>query len=608
MEIIGTNRSETLRGGKADDIFGGLGGNDILYGEGGDDVFVEEGEFGWGNDTIYGGAGIDLVSYYGNTAPMVVNMRTGRVEMGTFEDSLHSVEAVVTGNKSDVLMGRLDGMFAALGGGADKVIGIGHDAFYDGGIGDDLLKVRNADGAVAVDLTGGWIAISDGPFAGLVNIESFFGARDHENVFVGNAQRNHFVGGKAQDDFSGGALSDILDGRLGDDVLRGDTGADTLLGGGGNDKLFGGADADILHGGNGADLLRDIDHSEYRDNELYGGGGRDKIVIGTGIADGGGSNDRIIRAEATNDTHLTSWVTIDAGLGDDTILIEWGRVEAHGGAGDDVFEISDGANFDVAIRGGAGTDTVLVHGHNHVVVNEDTSDFESFTGIERLEYTSTDPDDEKTLRLDADGIEVQFSAGIYTAYVDGDGNTIRAADATGDMLVELNGTGNNLVAGLGADRIIVSASDNTVHGGGGDDEIDVAFHTRDGGIYDVYGDDGADDFFLTQADGTADGGAGDDQFYFNYRDGTSSTVTGGAGEDVFYIVSGSCVIEDFEVGSDRIIYDVGGPEQAYANSTATQVGDDVLIIGLFGPDKGDWSTEVLLLNFDIANYSDTVFG
>jgi serralysin len=56
--IIGTSRSDTLRGTAGDDIIRGLNGNDKLYGGAGNDVI----DGGNGNDWIWGGPGADILT------------------------------------------------------------------------------------------------------------------------------------------------------------------------------------------------------------------------------------------------------------------------------------------------------------------------------------------------------------------------------------------------------------------------------------------------------------------------------------------------------------------------------------------------------------------
>lgn len=134
----------------------------------------------------------------------------------------------------------------------------------------------------------------------------------------GGAGKDAAQGDDGADTLFGGDGNDWLAGHMGDDLLSGDAGDDSLLGGAGADTLDGGAGDDWLAGGQGADVLR-------------GGAGQDTL-------DGGDGNDTIWGADrdATEDDANF----LNGGSGDDLLMIGGGD-HATGGAGADVFSLSD---------------------------------------------------------------------------------------------------------------------------------------------------------------------------------------------------------------------------------------------------------------------------
>jgi Ca2+-binding RTX toxin-like protein len=237
--IIGTDRSETLRGGQGLDSIVSGGGDDVLWGFGSRDYLTAGPD---GNCTLYGG-GDDDVFYAGRGV--------------------------------DVLYGGVDDDYFISLPNATR-----HDTIY-GGAGDDYISYELWTVGVVVDMrrvpSGAWASVDV-----LFSIEDLFGS-DANDTVVGNSVRN-YLNGRGGDD--------RLSGLSGDDLLIGAEGDDTLIGGDNQDALFGDDGDDVLIGGKGSDtLLGDggSDQFVFRVQSDIGGGndrirrfevGVDKIVIG----------------------------------------------------------------------------------------------------------------------------------------------------------------------------------------------------------------------------------------------------------------------------------------------------------------------------------------
>lgn len=317
LNLVGTDKNDTLLGLGANDTLMGLGGNDKLRGEKGDD-HLDGGE---GNDNLDGGDGNDmLVGGSGN------DMLLG----GAGDDSLDG------GEGNDVLDG-----------------GQGNDVL-DGGIGNDLLK--GGGGNDVIDGGEGTDLILGGEGEDSVN------GGDDSDVIDGGSGRDYLEGGDGSDIVSGGSGRDFIFGGEGDDLLLGGSGGDVLLGEAGNDVASGGAGNDYVDGGEGNDTV-------------LGGGGDDVLWGGDDddVLNGEGGNDAI--GDGYGDDLLKG------GMGDDSLSNIWGNDTLVGDAGNDrLVSISDAGepvpaqdaegqveegepleNSDDVLTGGAGADTFWFH-------------------------------------------------------------------------------------------------------------------------------------------------------------------------------------------------------------------------------------------------------
>ena len=219
--------------------------------------------------------------------------------------------------------------------------------------------------------------------------------------------------------------------------------------------------------------------------------------------------------------------------GDDTLT---------GGAGDDVFRVGPGAGSDTITDFGTGTNRLeftgglfpnleAVRASAHETEDGDLRIRLSFTETLTLEDTSLDDLTTETVTtVDLLGGDSTSSTASSYFFFDPDGTPTGSQNSgsEGDDLVEVQGTGNDLIRGLGGDDRLV--------GHAGDDRLD--------------------------------GGAGDD------------TLIGGDGDDVFRFGpgAGSDTITDFGTGTNRLEFTDG----LFANleavrAAATEVGGNLEI-------------------------------
>jgi serralysin len=218
------NAANTLIGGAGSDQLIGLGGADSLVGGGGNDVFPVFGDTSgaWGNDTIKGGAGVDIISFVDTAGAGVnVNLAAGAAvngKSGTETLTLTGIEVVDGSRRADTLTGS---------GGNDTLIGGAGNDTVNGGAGNDVL-------------TGG---------AGTDTVSYQTGATSGVTVSLA-ATGAQVTGGAGTDTLSGvecvtgSGFADKLTGSNSANVLKGLSGGDALSGRGGNDTLTGSAGLD----------------------------------------------------------------------------------------------------------------------------------------------------------------------------------------------------------------------------------------------------------------------------------------------------------------------------------------------------------------------------
>jgi len=279
-------------------------------------------------------------------------------------------------------------------------------------------------------------------------------------------------------------------------VLNGGDGNDELLGGDGNDVLNGGNHNDVMNGG---PLGKDV---------FNGGAGRDRVTYQNrtqalvlsidGVANDGAPAVGTTAGEADN--IALDVEDLSGGNGNDNITGSGGNNAINGGNGNDV--INGGGGND-QLRGDAGNDVLNGGDGNDVFVGGPGADvFNGGIGVDTADYH----DARTNLIITLDNVA-------------NDGAPALAATATQPARPAENdnvkGDVENVVGGIGHDKITGNGAANRFIGGPGNDSLYglAGNDTLDGGpgLDKLYGGDG-NDLLLGRdnAIDTLDGGNGDD--------------------------------------------------------------------------------------------------
>ncbi|KGM46677.1 cadherin-like domain-containing protein [Pseudooceanicola atlanticus] len=323
--------------------------DDMLIGTDGDNIFI----MGGGNDTVFGGRGIDTVRYGSNVQSGFDQIRGIKVVLGgTSEDGvvvngqvgldqLFSIENVVGTNLDDQIMGDASNNVLVGGLGADTISGGAGDDTISTGAGADRVVVLRDDDIVVVsdfdialdtlDLTA--FAFSDVAQAlasaqgenvvlrfktGMelqllgvsaaqlddINIErrssdpQLIAAAESGGILFGTDESDSVVGNDAVDVINAGGGDDSVQGGLGDDDLNGGEGINTLV----YSEATGGVIVDFVtgttRGAAGFDTFRNFQSVLGSGSEDYFGGSRNPEFMnglaGRDMFVPGGGADRIV--------------------------------------------------------------------------------------------------------------------------------------------------------------------------------------------------------------------------------------------------------------------------------------------------------------------------
>ena len=464
---------------------------------------------------------------------------------------------------------------------------------------DTVLEIRDADGEVVVmkdDLTAAEVRMdnradpnhpmlifepeADGVYYLSVSSYNLVAATDNfggyslelteldpppdpnrDMTLAGTATPDKLIGAGGADNIRGGSKDNPLDSqdnRNDHDFLSGGGANDELFGESGDDTLEGGPGADTLNGGAGSDTITYARSTEAVTVNLG------KATATGGEAEGdvienieniiGSSWDDWLRGD-TNDNVLTG------GAGDDTLIGGGGGDDAlNGGAGDD--ELNGGEGNDT-LNGGAGAD--MLNGG---------------PGMDIISYDGSDSAVDIRLRTGhASGGHAEGDVFAAVESVTGSDHNDRLA---GDNRPAGEDTGgdNTLSGGGGDDEIYGGSGDDTLNGGAGDDTL--------------YGGAGGD---------TLDGGAGDD------------ALVGGPGGDSFTGGDGDDTVSYANARDEKVTVDLGATVAGGAidaNNPSHSDGDyfpNTDVENVIGSPRGDTITGNSLANMIWGGAgADTIAG
>ena len=407
LNIIGLAAAETL-----DVIFNGTA---LTTFEGGTIADVEA-------VTANLNGGVDILTYAGTTAAIVVNLTNLAASTASGFTSIANIENVVGGSNDDTFTG-------TTGATANT---------FTGGLGNDTYNVDGGETIVE--------ALAGGTDLVLSSAAAFTLAANVDNLTLTGAGN---INGTGNGD------ANVITGNGGNNVLSGLGSADTINAGAGNDTLIGGALDDILNGGAGNDTFT--------------------YTIGDGgdIVDGG-----LLETDTLNIIGLAAAETLDV-IFNGTALTTF-----EGGTIADVEAVTANLNGGVDILTYAGTTAAIVVNLTNLAAST-ASGFTSIANIENVVGGSNDDTFTGTTGATAntftgglgnDTYNVDGGETIVEALAGGTDLVLSSAAAftlaanvenlTLTGVANINGTGNG-----GANVIIGNTGNNILTGAGGIDSM-----------------------------------------------------------------------------------------------------------------------------------------
>lgn len=539
---------------------------------------------GAGADSMDGDGGFDIADYSTSAAGVLVNLQSNRASGSDAEaDVLISIEGVTGSDFNDTLTGDLGGNLLVGGAGSDSLVGGGGIDTLLGGAGNDTMAVDSTTDVVTEAANAG---------TDLVQSSVNWTLGDHvENLTLtgiiditgkGNALNNVITGNTGTGGFFGSRGDNLLEGLAGNDTLYGGGGSDTLDGGTGNDSMVGGLDSDVYFvdslddvvvelGGEGVDLIRSTQSltlSVFVENLTLLGA---DSLTGTGsVADNaltGNSGNNALDGMAGNDS-------LYGGAGNDTLTGGTGNDYLAGGIGNDVYYVD--ATADVLYeQGNEGHDTVYSTVSTTLTLNFEDLVLTGTAAINGTGSTSANTMTGNTAAnvlsgglgndtiLAGDGNDTLDGGGGNDSLTGGAGSDVYIVDALGDVVVEVNGGGDDTVR-AGSDWVMSAEVETLIQTGifaiDGTGNTLANTMTGNGGANRLRGMEGNDTIDGGASSDTLDGGVGND------------SLIGGLGDDSYVIDHADDVlIESANQGRDIVF--------AYVSHTLATDFEDLVLAG-----------------------------
>jgi trimeric autotransporter adhesin len=489
--ILGNISDNLLDGGAgADTLIGGLGNDTYVVDNAGDVVTENAGE---GNDTVQSAFTYTLATDVENLT------LTGAVAIN---GSGNDADNFLTGNSAANVLTGLGGNDTLNGGaGADILIG---------GTGDDTYVVDNAGDVVIENAAEGIDTVQS-------SVAYTLGA-DIENLTLMGASAIAGTGNALDNIITGNGGANKLTGYEGNDTLIGGVGIDTMIGGVGDDTYVVDNKSDVVTelAGEGTDtVLSSVTYTLKADVENL-------TLTGTSVINAtGNALDNILIGNATNNV-------LNGGLGADTMV---------GGKGNDTYVI-DNVGDVVSEIAGEGTDTVQ---SSLTFVLVDAFENLTLTGTSVIDGTGNDLNNVLTgnaahnVLTGLEGNDTLNGGAGADTMIGGLGNDTYVVDNAGDIVVEIDGEGTDIVQSSATYALDAALENLTLTGtalinGSGNALNNVL--TGNTAVNTLTGYDGDD---------TLNGGAGADR------------LIGGNGDDTYIVDNaGDLITENAAEGIDTV--------------------------------------------------------
>ena len=626
--LFGTGGDDTMEGGEQIDVMMGGGDNDTMYGI--DNTFTGDGwtipgttivignlQFGnLGNDTIYGGDGIDVQfgndnddkmygkdyidimfgnadedTMYGESGGEIFDIYGVPVRLGNLMFGGPANDEMWGGGDLDVMFGNgendtmhgYDGNFELFGIDADVMFGNDGNDIMDGDA-EELILFTSSDvmfgGDGADTMDGG--KQSDLMFGG--NGEDTM--RGDSNSILLVASTDLMFGGNDNDRMDGGNSTDIMFGEDGDDNMLGDDESalllspDVMFGGNGNDSMNGGANSDLMFGNAGDDnMLGDSNVVWFvaSTDVMFGNSGND-------FMDGGNNTDLMFGNSGSDNMH-----------GDNN---SFGLLSADIMFGGSENDEMNGGNSSDGMFGGSGNDTML--GDSNLWWQLLSTDLMfGNSGCDQMFGGSSND-----LMFGNSGVDMMNGQGLLDIMY-GNSETDVMSGGNGSDLMFGNGgpdqiSGNNgwdlIFGNSGDDRIFGDNGWDMLYGNSGNDQVqggngwDLIFGNSDNDC--LAGNNGWDMIFGNSGDDCIAGGNGWDLLFGNSG---NDHLLGDNGNDMLYGNSGNDNLEGgngwdviFGNSGNDNLWGGAGVDMLYGNS-----GNDNLWGGSGWPDLlfGGWGSD-----------------
>ncbi|MCP5082969.1 MAG: hypothetical protein GY948_14875 [Alphaproteobacteria bacterium] len=473
-----------------------------------------------------------------------------------------------SGNDTIYGLGGNDSLF---GNGGNDVLEGGTGADHmDGGEGIDRVEYRRSSSAVTVNLALGFGLGGEAQGDTYVSIENVYGSR-YNDIITGNAADNLLYGRNGNDTLNGGEGDDDLYGGNGNDVLTGGAGSDDLIGGRGSDTYE-------FTKGDGADTIDDrgsyysdwdrLNIHGYDADEVFmqrAAPGSSTIVITFG-GENAGDSITLVDMLGTSGSEIEQ-----VHLDDGTNIYYW-----------NIYSVANN-NVPVALDDDGGTqfqDTAIILQAADLLANDSDADLDNLTVHSVFGATNG------TVSMDASGtITFTPDAGYVGAasfqYTVTDGTA--AADATVNLEFEIGFS--DFIGNWWAEVIDLSASELPCY-------IDCHY-----GNDIATGSDLRDLILGNLGDDTLSGGGGDDDFLIDLGHGFDRFY-GDAGYDKVVAMA-----DNVQIG---LIGDFGATVEEFSCAGFT----NVTIMGTWQWQTLDFSTVILtdIAAIDAGRGNDTVIG